>query len=120
VQHYVDGWTGHAVSLAALAAVFAGLLPAIAAAASAIWFAVQIYESRTFQHWNRNRQMRSRAKKLARLRAREKITLAQIAAIERVRHARSDAKDIVAEAKAAAAALLVSQDTAAEEKLPPV
>ena len=109
VMNWMDGWTGHVLSFGALFAALGGFIPPVAALASAIWFAVQIYESRTYQHWRRNRMMRAAAKKLAKLKAKQKITLAEIAAIERIRHARAEANDLMAEAKAEAAVLLVNE-----------
>lgn len=108
-----DAWTGHSLSFGALIAVLAGVAPPIAALASALWFSLQIYESRTFQHWKRNRQFKSRARRLAKLRAKEKITLAEIAALEKLRHAKLEASDIVAGAKAEAAALTAHEETVA-------
>lgn len=109
MMNWFDGWTLNIISLGTLFAALSGIAPPIAALLSAVWFAVQIYESRTFQHWKRNRQMKSRAKKLAKLRAREKVTLAEIEAIERLRHARSEALEIVAAARAEADALIAHE-----------
>ena len=117
---WLDSWTGHALSIGALLAVFAGVLPAMAAIASFLWFAIQIYESRTVQHWKNNRRMRNHAKKLARLRAKEKVTLAEIAALERIRHAGAEARDLVGEARAEAATLVAAEEFAAKaSQLPP-
>ena len=76
-----------------------GYLPAIASILSIIWFGIQIYESRTFVHWKNNWLMKRKAKKIARLKAREKILAAQILAIETVRAARVEAREKVATAK---------------------
>lgn len=103
-------WLGHSVSLSALGAAFIGLAPPIAATVAVIWYSIQIYESRTFQHWKRNFVMKRAGAKLAKLEAKKKILLAEIAATERVRHAENDAKNLVAEAHADAAALIVTAD----------
>ncbi|MGH7175146.1 MAG: hypothetical protein ACREGR_02180 [Minisyncoccia bacterium] len=59
---------------------------------------IQLYESRTFQHWKNNWLMKHRAHKLARLQKKAKITSAKIEALEKIRHARMEARVIVAQA----------------------
>lgn len=76
-----------------------GWLPAIASVLSILWFCIQIYESRTFIHAKNNWLMRRKAKKIAKLKAREKILAAQIQAIETVRSAKVEAREKVAAAK---------------------
>src|ERR1700687_3394194 len=94
---------GHTTSIAAFIAAILNWLPPVLASIGAIfgivWYTIVIYESRTFQHWKRNRQMKKRAKKLAKLRAKERIVLAEIDAIEKVRSARVEAREIVEHAK---------------------
>jgi Na+(H+)/acetate symporter ActP len=58
-----------AVAAASILGTVVGWLPAIASAISAIYFAVQIYESHTFTHWNDVRKARKKARKIARLKA---------------------------------------------------
>lgn len=41
----------HVISLAAIGGAFVGILPPLAALGAIIWYAIQIYESRTFQDW---------------------------------------------------------------------
>lgn len=76
-----------------------GYLPAIASVLSIIWFGIQIYESRTFTHWKNNWIMKHKAKKIARLKAKEKVLAAQILAIETVRAAKVEASLQETEAK---------------------
>lgn len=113
-----DSWAGHSLSLGALFASFANIVPAIMSIPAAVWFLFQIYESRTFQHWKNNRRSKRQAKRLAKLRAKEKVTLAQIEALERLRHARSEARDLVEEAKSQAAAMVVREAADTASKIP--
>lgn len=110
----------HPASAGVIVATMVGWLPSFAALLSVIWFLICIFESKTFQHWKRNLQMRYRARKLVRLRAAETITVAKIAALEKLRAARVEAREMVAGAKAEAAATAVHETTAAETKIPPV
>lgn len=57
---------GHGLSLLAILGSLAGYIPAVAAFAGFIWYLVQLYESKTVQHWVRNR----RERKVAALRVR--------------------------------------------------
>ena len=88
-----------------------GYLPAIASILSIIWFGIQIYESRTFTHWKNNWLMKRKAKKIARLKAKEKVLAAEILAIETVRSARVEAREKVATAKVEATLDVVHDDT---------
>jgi hypothetical protein len=112
--------TGHSISLAAIFGTLFGWFPPVAAAAAFIWYSIQIYESKTFQHWHRNRMMMRRARKLAKLRAREKMVIAEIEAIEKVRSARVEAREIVATAQAEGAKAVVHDAAVAASKLPPI
>jgi len=57
-------WTGHVISIVAVIGSLAGLLPAIAGLAGLIWYCVQLYESKTVQHWLRTRRSRRIAQAL--------------------------------------------------------
>lgn len=115
---------GHTGVSATLLAGFMGALPTIITVVGGLlgiaWFCICIFESRTFQHWLRNRRMVSQARRLAKLRAQETVTLAKIAALETVRAARVDARELVQTAKADAAKLVAHEATEAAAKLPPV
>jgi hypothetical protein len=116
----LTAWVGHSLSTTAILGSLAGLFPPIAAVAAVIWYTIQVYESRTFQHWYRNRQMVHRARKLAKLRAKEKIVLAKIEAIEKVRASRVEARELVESARADAAKILTQEQTTTTEHLPPI
>ena len=107
----------HPVSLAgdvlgagAIVGSLLGYLPLAAAFLALIWYVIQIWESRTVQHWWRNRVEIKRAKKLVRLRAKEKVLVAKIEALAKVRAARVEARDKIEEAKVEAARLQVHEE----------
>lgn len=77
-----------------------------------LFYVVQLYESRTFQHWKNNFLMKRRAKKLLRLEARKKILIAQIEALKKIKAARSEARELVREATAEASKLMVNETAA--------
>jgi chromate transport protein ChrA len=58
-------WIGHVASGSAILATMAGIFPPMAALVAAIFYCVQLYESKTVQKWRHNRKQR----KIARLRA---------------------------------------------------
>lgn len=109
-----------AISAGAIVGVFLGYLPAIAAVAGFLWYCIQIWESRTIQHWWRNRQMKRRAKKIARLRAREKVIIAELDALNVVRAARVEAREKVETAKVEAAKEAAHAAVETQEELPPI
>ena len=93
-----------------------GWLPYIAAAIAILWYVIQIWESRTVQHWHENRRMVRKAKRVARLKAKEKVIVAQLEALETLRQARVDARDKVEVARVEAAKLSIAEQTVAESK----
>ena len=110
---------GDIISAGDIVGSFLGYLPIVAAFAGLIWYVIQIWESRTVQHWWRNRQEVKKAKKLIKLRAREKVLVAKIEALALTRAARVEARDKVEQAKVEAAKLQVHEETrAAEAPLP--
>lgn len=88
-----------------------GYLPYIAAAIAVIWYLIQIWESRTVQHWHENRRMVRKARRVARLKAKEKVIIAQLEALEALRQARVDARDKVEVAKVEAAKVAIYEQT---------
>ena len=72
----------------------------------AVFYSIQIYESRTFQHWRTNHIMKSKARRLAKLRAKEKVLVAKIEAVEKIKAARSEARMLVDSATADAAKIV--------------
>lgn len=96
-----------------------GVLPGIAAVLAAIWYLVQIYESKTVQGWLDRRRIASRARKLAKLEAKKLVVLAEIDAIEKVRIARAYGVEKVEEAKSDAARGMQLHDMTAKLPDPP-
>ncbi len=88
------------------------ILPPIAAILGLLWYAIQIYESKTVQAWIHNHNIKVRAKRLAKLQAKALIVRAEIDALEKVRIAKAYAIEKVLEAKADAASGLKLQQTA--------
>lgn len=100
-QFDLSHWIGHAVSSIAVVGAILGILPAAAALAGLIWYAIQIWESNTVSRWRRTRAERRlthHRAAIAKLEA--KIATGDIAA-------RKEALDAVQSAKVAV------------EKLPP-
>lgn len=97
-----------------IVASFFQILPAIAAVLGIAWYCIQMYESRTIQGVLHRYRMKSRAKKLMKLKAKELVILAEIDALEKVRVAKAYAVEKVLEAKADAASGMVIQQTQRE------
>jgi hypothetical protein len=111
-------WTADIVGLGAIVATIAGYLPILAAMIALFWYCIQIWESRTVQHWYQNRKMIRKARKIAQLKAKEKVISAQLDALETIRQAKVEARDKLEIAKVEAAKLQLKQETEAEEKTP--
>lgn len=116
IDNHVGFWTANALGTAAIIGTIIGWLPAIAAMVAVIFYLIQIWESATVRHYLANRKMVRKAKKIARLRAREKVITAQLAALETVRQAKAIAKETVAVAQAEAAQQVVVESIEAETK----
>lgn len=113
-SHVGDLLGGGAAFLALLGKLFSFLGDGITyagALAALIWFCIQIWRSREIQHWWNNRREVYRAKKLVRLRAKETVLVAKIAALAKVRAARVEARDLVESAKIEAATQAVHDTT---------
>lgn len=117
IDNHAGFWTANVLGTAAIIGTIIGWLPAIAAAVAVIFYCIQIWESATVRHYLANRKMVRKAKKIAKLRAREKIITAQLAALETVRQAKAIAKETVAIATAEAAQQVVIESIEAE--IPP-
>jgi hypothetical protein len=113
IPHSPAAVVGDIVSAGAIVASFLGYVPLIAALFALVWYMIQIWESRTVQHWWRNRQMVKKAKKVARLKAKEKVIVAQLLALETLRQARVNARDMVETAKVDAAKIQIHEETEA-------
>jgi len=105
-NHLGDVLSALAAALALLGQFFGFLgnsIPYLSGLAALVWFCIQIWASRAIQHWWNNVREVRRAKRLVRLRAREKVLVAKIEALAKVRQARVEARDIVEQAKVVAA-----------------
>lgn len=110
--------TWHAIDTLGAGTIIAtvlGYLPAVAAGVALLWYMIQIWESKTIQHWLENRRMVRKAKKIARLKAKEKIISAELEALETVRQAKAEARDKVAIATVEAAKIQIKEETEAEK-----
>lgn len=108
------------VAVSTIALTFIGILPGIAALLAAIWYIVQIYESKTVQAWLDRRRIASRARKLAKLEAKKTVILAEIDAVEKVRIARAYGVEKVEAAKTDAARGMQLHELAAKLPDPPL
>lgn len=99
---------GHTVVGGSVVAAIMNVLPPIigliAAIAGAIYYCICVWESRTVQHAVNNWLMRTRARKVLRLKAKAKLVSAQLVALETVRVAKREARELVEEARVEAAA----------------
>lgn len=89
---------------AAVGATFLQWLPPLSAILGLIWFAIQIWESRTVRHAIANWRQKRQAMRLRKLRAQQKIIVARLAAADMVRAAKAQAVEKVEHAKAVAKA----------------
>lgn len=94
---------GDVVAGGTIVSTLLGYVPAAAAALGVLWYAIQIWESRTVQEWKERRVAAHKVAKLARLQAQHKIIVAELEALEVVRAAKSVATEKVEVAKAEAA-----------------
>jgi dipeptide/tripeptide permease len=102
----VGTYLGHAVGyLPGFVAVVGGML-------AIVWYSVMLWESKTVQDWHAKSSARRKMKKIANLKAQEKIITAQLAALEVRRVAREDAADKVQAATADAALVITRGETA--------
>lgn len=115
LRHVID-----TVSAGAIIGAIIGYLPALAALGAVIWYIIQIYESRTFQHWIANTRMKYRARKLARLKARQKVLQAEVEALTVRKTARTVARELVEQARVEANATLAEDEVALQSNLPKV
>ena len=105
------------IALGTLLASLAGWLPyAAIAALPSLYYAVMLWETRTFVHFRNNWRQKHIARKYVKLKQREKVTLAKLEAIELLRSARVEAREKVAHAAHEAEVMVVKQAT---NPLPP-
>ncbi len=91
------------------------VVPPIAAILGLLYYAIQVYESKTVQHWLLDRRQKHAARRLRKLEARRKVIVAEIEAAELVRSASAAAMEQVAVAKAEALKTVVENNS---HKLP--
>jgi hypothetical protein len=107
---------GDSLSVIVVIGTLLQLLPYMAALVTVVWTIIRIYETRTFQHWNNNRLMRMRARKLIKLRAKSVKAQAALEAMEHLAQARVEARDIISTAATTAAKLSAAENVKVEEK----
>lgn len=95
-----------------------GWLPYVAALAAFIWYVIQIWESRTIQYWWGTRQLIRRTRRIAKLKAKEKVIAAKLLALQTVLIAHKEAKTLVAGAVVAAERLKTEEEIRLMENLP--
>jgi len=68
---HLNTWLGNLFSAGAIVGTLLGWLPVLAALIGAVWYCVQIYESKTFQSWltvRRTKRVEMLEARLARMR----------------------------------------------------
>lgn len=85
----------HFISAGAISAYIAGFVPYLFATPAVIYYCLLVWENRTVQHFVRNRRMVHKARKIAKLRSKQKVIIAELEAIELIREARVIAKEKV-------------------------
>lgn len=102
--------TFHAVGLGGLGTASAGVLANLpvyitvfAAIVASVSYAVTIWESTTIQYWVAKWKQRRQARKMLKLKSRQRVVNAQIEAMERVQQVKTETHEQVQVAKAIAA-----------------
>ena len=113
----INAWVGGILSPLTIVGTWIGYLPYVAATVAVIWYIIQIWESRTIQAWWTNRQLVRRSRKIARLKAAEKVITAKLSALQKVSLAKQDARESIAIAVVEAATLKARQETEIAAKL---
>lgn len=106
----IFGWLPQTVAVTTLWATFAGWFPYAIAAIPIIYYCIMIWETKTVVHIRSNWRTRCIARQYIRLKAREKITLAKLEAIELLHTARVAARETVHRAEHEADVLVVKND----------
>lgn len=75
----------HTASISAIFAAFVGWIPIIVALIPAIYYLILIYESSTVQTWVHKRALRRTTRRVAKLKAKQRILAAQIIAEEKAK-----------------------------------
>lgn len=109
--------TLNAASAAAVVASIAGVIPPLAALFAAVWYLVQIVESRTVQKYLEARRVRLSSARLAKLKAMQKVIEAELDAVSVKQHHEAIAEVKIESAKKEAIALVKTVNDLAK---PPV
>lgn len=96
MQQYLDNPWGHVVAIGSWLLTLAGFLPSLAALVGVVYYVIQVYESNTCQKWLEKKRQTRKTRRLARLKAEQKVLVAEIDALEVVREARAIAAEKVA------------------------
>ena len=100
-------WLTQSVVASVFWAALTGWLPYAIAMVPIVFYLIMIWETRTVVHFRNNWRQKHIAKKYAKLKAREKVTLAKLEALELLRTARAEARETVLHAQHEAAKLVV-------------
>lgn len=102
-------WFGDGLSAGAILGAFLGALPAFAALVGVIYYVIQIYESTTVQKWMDKGRRARKTRRIAKIKAEQKVLVAELDALEVVREARAIAENSVAAASHEAAVVLAKE-----------
>lgn len=80
-----------------------GVVAVIGGCLAIVWYALMIYESKTFEAWRADRASRIKARRIAKLNAKEKVIRAELEALELKRGAAATAAAVVQAAERTAA-----------------
>ena len=108
------------VSVAGVIGYLPVIITCVAGVLAACMYAVTLWESKTVQHWMNNRRQIKMAKKVARLKAKQKVLEAELTAVEKVRLARHEARELVESAKSEAFIVKTQEETEAAINVPPI
>lgn len=91
---FLDNPWGHVVAVSTWLLSLVGVLPALAAMVGIVYYAIQIFESPTVQKRLDKWRVTRKTRKIARLKAEQKLLVAELAALELVQEARDAAADV--------------------------
>ena len=117
---WLNTWVGAVFNVGVIAVVLHGAIPFMVVVIPTIYFCLMIWEMRTTQHFVRNWRTKRIANKYARAQADAKKALAKLDAIELLRKAKHDARDLVEHAASEADKLAVKKIADVKSALPPV
>lgn len=80
-----------------------GTVAVIGGCFAIVWYLIMIYESKTFNNWRTDRAQRIKERRIARLKAKERVIVAELEALELKRSAAVTAAAVLETAERAAA-----------------